>query len=638
MASEKMPVRDREITEEREDQIKQDVVPKMKTHFESLAEKVKGSDVGGGGKEGGEEMSQSESLADKVREMEVAGEKEKESYADKVRHADIVADKEAEAKKREGREEKETPSLGEISKHRATAQQNSMETIRVAEERYAKAAKENGASALQSVKESVAPKLGAAAEYAREKGSQAKDTVLQGARATSQYVTEKGSAAKDVTVEKGQQGYGAAKDSLSSAGKTAVDYSSQTAGQAKDYAGNVAVDLKDKKVVEGTKAAARGVQGVAELAGEKVVAAKDVVADVGHKAVEAAVKPVIAAKDAVAATGESAKEYTARKKDEAERELEAKRSAEAKGESEGQETEQQAQYNAEQGQSGAEEYEKRLQKEGGVLEAIGETIVEIVQNTKDLVVGRGQTEEEMVGHESSPPVFSKKGEYKQEKGNGVGSCGGDSQETHLKTTVLFEVKRLLHEYKDEEISITVTGHSLGAALGTLNAADIIVHGLNKRKDQPENLCPVTAFLFGCPKVGDLNFRKVLQSFKDLHILRVKNVPDIVPYYPMTPSYFDVGEELVINTLKSYFLKIPGEHWSWHDLEAYLHGVAGTQGAKGGFHLEVKRDIALVNKRMDALKDEYLVPTSWWCMKNKGMVQVDDGSWRLEDHEKDELEP
>ncbi|KAK3036869.1 hypothetical protein RJ639_031487 [Escallonia herrerae] len=219
--------------------------------------------------------------------------------------------------------------------------------------------------------------------------------------------------------------------------------------------------------------------------------------------------------------------------------------------------------------------------------------------------------------------------------------------------ILTEVKRLIEKYPNEELSITLTGHSLGAAFAILSAYDIVETGLNVMADS--RAVPVSVFSFSGPRVGNVSFKERLELL-GVKVLRVVNVHDMVPKSPglffnenmpsalmklaegLPWSYSHVGVELALDHQNSPFLKQTVDPSCAHNLEAHLHLLDGYHGKGHRFVLATGRDIALVNKACDFLKDHYLVPPFWRQHENKGMVRNHDGRWVQPERPKHEDHP
>ncbi|MFS8005199.1 putative carboxylic ester hydrolase [Helianthus anomalus] len=210
--------------------------------------------------------------------------------------------------------------------------------------------------------------------------------------------------------------------------------------------------------------------------------------------------------------------------------------------------------------------------------------------------------------------------------------------------ILSEIKRIKERYDGEELSITITGHSLGAALALLSAYDIAEMKLNFTNTGQK--IPITVFSFSGPRVGNLKFKERCENL-GIKVLRVVNVHDKVPKVPgifanektkhqkyieekisFPWSYAHVGIELELDQNDSPFLKRTNDISCAHNLEALLHLVDGYVGKGLGFCSSTNRDIALVNKSCDLLKEEYGVPAYWRQDENKGMVRGGDGRWIL----------
>ncbi|CDY09664.1 BnaC07g33970D [Brassica napus] len=158
---------------------------------------------------------------------------------------------------------------------------------------------------------------------------------------------------------------------------------------------------------------------------------------------------------------------------------------------------------------------------------------------------------------------------------------GSQHAPSLADSLVAEISRLVELYAGEELSISVTGHSLGAAIALLAADDIA--------DRVPHAPPVSVFSFGGPRVGNREFADRLDS-KGVKVLRVVNSQDVVTKRNNPWAYSHVGAELRVDMKMSPYLKPNADVACCHDLEAYLHLVDGFLASNCPFRTNAKRSL------------------------------------------------
>ncbi|KAB5520478.1 hypothetical protein DKX38_024797 [Salix brachista] len=200
--------------------------------------------------------------------------------------------------------------------------------------------------------------------------------------------------------------------------------------------------------------------------------------------------------------------------------------------------------------------------------------------------------------------------------------------------VMQEVLRLVNFYrgKGEEVSLTVTGHSLGGALALLNAYEA--------KTAIPDLF-VSVISFGAPRVGNIGFKEKLDEL-GVKILRVVVKQDIVPKLPglmnkmlnrfhgltgkLNWVYRHVGNQLKLDAFTSPYLKHESDLSGRHNLELYLHLTDGFLSSSSRYRWSARRDLALVNKGSDMLIEDLKIPEFWYEFPYKGLVLNKHGRW------------
>ncbi|KAJ9171177.1 hypothetical protein P3X46_014574 [Hevea brasiliensis] len=194
---------------------------------------------------------------------------------------------------------------------------------------------------------------------------------------------------------------------------------------------------------------------------------------------------------------------------------------------------------------------------------------------------------------------------------------GTTMGPSLQEMVREEIERLLKSYGDEPLSLTITGHSLGAALAILSAYDI--------KTTFKYAPIVTVISFGGPRVGNRSFRQHLEK-QGTKVLRIVNSDDLITKVPgfvidgdnevannkenlnvaglaswiqkrveeTQLAYAEVGRELKLSSKDSPYLNSVN-FATCHELKTYLHLVNGFVSSSCPFRATAERVLSYHNR-------------------------------------------
>ncbi|CAL9236633.1 unnamed protein product [Arabidopsis halleri] len=364
MASEQAK-RENKVTE-REVQVEKDRVPKMTSHFESMAEKGKDFDTQRHQTEGG--GTQFMSLSDKGSNMPVSDEGEGETKMKRTQMPHsigkfVTSSESGTGKKKDQKEEHEKASLEDIHGYRANAQQKSMDTIRAAEERYNKAkeslshggqearggqmegkgresgvrvshvgavggggggaavfghesrgkeweGKESGVHGFHGEKARHAKVLAAGGEEMREhEGKESAGGV--GGRSVGDTVADKGRQAKG-SVGQGAQKAGSAANTAAEKAQRASEYATEKGKGGGNVTAEQAARAKDyalQKAVEAKDTAAEKARRASEYMTEKGKETGSTAAEQAARAKDYTLQKTVEAKDIAAEKAQRAAEY-----------------------------------------------------------------------------------------------------------------------------------------------------------------------------------------------------------------------------------------------------------------------------------------------------------------------------------------